>query len=142
MTATAGYSGTPLVTKLGIKVGHRVLLDGAPWRFATDVLGELPDSVVLQHRAGRTAYDVVLAFRPDTRAYTRHLARDIDRITIDGSLWIAWPKKASGVATDLTGDVVRREALAAGVVDVKVCAVDETWSALKLVHRVENRGRR
>jgi hypothetical protein len=142
MSASAGYSGTPLVAKLGIKAGHRVLLDRAPERFVTDVLGELPDSVVVARRAGRTAYDVVLAFRPDVRTYTAHLARDIGRITIDGSLWIAWPKRASGVATDLTGDVVRREALAAGVVDVKVCAVDETWSALKLVHRVENRGRR
>jgi hypothetical protein len=138
----AGYSGTPLVTKLGIKAGHRVLLDGAPQGFESDVLGVLPDAVALHHRAGRAAYDVVLAFRRDTRTYTRLLERDIARITVDGSLWIAWPKRASGVATDLSDDVVRREALAAGVVDVKVCAVDSTWSALKFVHRLENRGRR
>lgn len=135
----AGYSGTPLPKKLGIKPGHRVLLDGAPDRFEEELLVPLPDDVVLQRRAGRAAYDVIVAFRSDTASYVRHLARDIARTTTNGSLWIAWPKKASGVVTDLTEDVVRREALAAGVVDVKVCAIDATWSGLKLVRRLADR---
>jgi len=138
MTA-AGYSGTPLPKKLGIKPGHRVLLDGAPDGFERDLLVPLPDDVAILRRAGRTPYDVVVAFRPDTATYVRHLARDIARTTTHGSLWIAWPKKASGIVTDITEDVVRREALAAGVVDVKVCAIDATWSGLKLVRRLADR---
>jgi len=135
----AGYSGTPLPRKLGIKPGHRVLLDGAPTGFEDELLAPLPDAVVVQRRAGRAPYDVIVAFRPDTATYLRHLERDIARTTIAGSLWIAWPKRASGVATDLTDEVVRREALAAGVVDVKVCAIDATWSGLKLVRRLRDR---
>jgi hypothetical protein len=99
----------------------------------------LPDDVALHRRAGRTPYDVVVAFRGGAAAYVEHLERDIARTTTNGSLWIAWPKKASGVVTDLTEDVVRREALAAGVVDVKVCAIDATWSGLKLVRRLADR---
>jgi hypothetical protein len=137
--SAAGYSGTPLPKKLGIKPGHRVLLDGAPDRFESDLLVPLPDEVALHRRAGRAPYDVVVAFRGDTAAYLQHLERDIARTTTNGSLWIAWPKRASGVVTDLTEDVVRREALAAGVVDVKVCAIDATWSGLKLVRRLADR---
>ena len=137
--SAAGYSGTPLPKKLGIKPGHRVLLDSAPDGFERDLLVPLPDDVTVQRRAGRTTYDVVVAFRPDAATYRKHLARDIARTTTNGSLWIAWPKRASGVVTDLTEDVVRREALAAGVGDVKVCAVDTTWSGLKLVRRLADR---
>jgi hypothetical protein len=137
--AVAGYSGTPLPRKLGIKAGHRVLLDSAPAGFETDLLVPLPDDVVIHRRAGRAPYDVVVAFRSDTATYLRHLERDIARTTTAGSLWIARPKKSSGVETDLTEDVARREALAAGVVDVKVCAIDETWSGMKLVRRLRDR---
>jgi hypothetical protein len=137
--SAAGYSGTPLPKKLGIKPGHRVLLDSAPSGFERDLLVPLPDYVTVHRRAGRAAYDVVVAFRSDTASYLTNVARDIARTTTDGSLWIAWPKKASGVVTDLTEDVVRREALAAGVVDVKVCAIDGTWSGLKLVRRLADR---
>ena len=135
----AGYSGTPLPKKLGIKAGHRVLLDGAPDGFETSHLAGMADGVVVQRRAGKVPYDIVVAFRPDTRSYTSTLSRDIARTATAGSLWIAWPKKASGIVTDITEDVVRREALAAGIVDVKVCAIDATWSGLKLVRRVEDR---
>jgi hypothetical protein len=138
VTVRVGYSATPLPRKLGIKPGHRVLLDRAPQGFE-DLLGALPDGVVVHRRAGRAAYDVVLAFRPDAATYRRHLERDVARTSTDGSLWVAWPKRASGVVTDLTEGVVRREALAAGVVDVKVCAIDETWSGLKLVRRLRDR---
>jgi len=139
--ATSGYSGTPLVTKLGIKAGHRVLLDSAPEGFETVSLVGLPDGVVVHHRAGRSAYDVVVAFRRDARTFVRQLARDTTRITTDGRLWVAWPKRASGVATDLSDVVVRTEGLATGVVDVKVCAIDETWSGLCFVRRVSDRPR-
>ncbi|MFN8169074.1 MAG: hypothetical protein U0S36_09860 [Candidatus Nanopelagicales bacterium] len=139
MTTPAGYSGTPLPRKLGIKPGHRVLLDSAPPGFEDDLLVPLPDDVAVTRRASRPPYDVVVAFRPDSAALTRHLARDITRIPKDGALWIAWPKRSSGVVTDITEDVVRREALDIGVVDVKVCAIDATWSGLKLVYRTKDR---
>jgi hypothetical protein len=135
----AGYSGTPLPAKLGIKPGHRVLLDGAPDRFEDTHLAPLPDDVTVHRRAGRAPYDVVLAFRTDARTLVRHLPRDVGRTTTPGRLWLAWPKKASGVPTDLSDSVVREEGLAAGVVDVKVCAIDATWSALAFVRRVADR---
>jgi len=134
-----GYSGTPLPRKLGIKPGHRVLLDGAPAGFETDLLVPLPDDVVIHRRAGRLPYDVIVAFRWDAATYRRHLERDIARTATAGSLWIARPKQSSDVETDLTEHVARREALAAGVVDVKVCAIDETWSGMKLVRRLRDR---
>jgi hypothetical protein len=137
--ATADYSGTPLPTKLGIKPGHRVLLDSAPAGFEDDLLVPLPDDITLHRRAGRTAYDVIVAFRPDNATYLRHLERDIARTATAGSLWIAWPKKASGIVSDLTDNVVRRAALDAGVVDVKICAIDATWSGMKLVRRLRDR---
>lgn len=138
-TPTAGYSGTPLPKKLGIKPGSRVLLDGAPDDFESTHLAPLPDGVEMHRRAGKTPYDLVVAFRTDARSLVKNLPRDITRITMPGRLWLAWPKKASGVATDLTGDVVREEGLAAGVVDIKVCAIDETWSGLAFVRRVADR---
>ncbi len=136
---TAGHSGTPLPTKLGIKPGHRVLIDRAPEGFESGLLVPLPDGVIVHRRAGGAAYDVVVVFRRDTAEYTGHLARDLGRIPKDGAPWIAWPKRASGVVTDITEDVVRREALAIGVADVKVCAIDATWSGLKLVYRTRDR---
>jgi len=136
---SAGYSGTPLPKKLGIKPGGRVLLDGAPDGFEDTHLQPLPEGVEVHRRAGKAAYDVVLAFRTDTRTLVKHLERDIARTTTPGRLWIAWPKKTSGVATDLTGDVVRAEGLAAGVVDVKVCAIDDTWSGLAFARRLADR---
>ena len=137
--STSGYSGTPLPKKLGIKEGSRVLLDGAPDGFETTHLVLLPDDVELHRRAGKAPYDVVLAFRTDARTLIKHLPRDVARTTAPGRLWIAWPKQASGVATDLTGDVVREEGLAAGVVDIKVCAIDDTWSGLAFVRRLADR---
>jgi hypothetical protein len=141
VTESAGYSGTPLPRKLGIRAGDRLLLDSAPAGFEVETLGPLPEGVVVHRRARPTAYDVVLAFRSDAATYLRLLPRDIARITIPGRLWIAWPKKASGVVTDLSDTVVRREALAAGVVDTKVCAIDTTWSGLMFVRRVSDRPR-
>jgi hypothetical protein len=128
----AGYSGTPLARKVGIKDGMSVLLDGAPAAFS---LGDVP----VTRRLGAGPYDVVLCFCPDVARLVARWPKVHGRTTPAGALWIAWPKKASGVRTDLTEDVVREYALGHGRVDVKVCAIDETWSALKNVIRVADR---
>ncbi|SEE30732.1 DUF3052 family protein [Jiangella alba] len=129
---TTGYSGTPLVRKLGIEPGHRVLFDGAPGGFALD--GVRPD-----HHPGPGPYDVVLTFVRDRATLDRDLPAHQDRIERAGMVWVAWPKRASKVPTDMTEDVVREVALPLGLVDVKVCAIDAVWSGLKLVIRKENR---
>jgi hypothetical protein len=140
MTVPTGYSGTPLPKKLGIKPGDRVLLDSAPVDFETDTLGELPDGVVLHRRASRAPYDVVIVFRDDAATYRRRVARDIASTVVPaGRLWVAWPKKASGVVTDMSDHLVRSVGLEAGVVDTKVCAIDATWSGLMFVRRVRDR---
>jgi hypothetical protein len=133
----AGCSGTPLPKKLGIKPGHRVAFLNAPAEFP-HVLGELPADVAPKTQA-RGPLDVIVAFfdeRAKLRARLPHLIAALDPA---GALWIAWPKRASKVATDVTEDVVRELGIAAGVVDVKVCAIDATWSGLKLVIRVQDR---
>lgn len=133
---TVGYSGKPLAGKLGIKPEHAVALDNAPDGF---VIEGLPDSVSLARRPGNTTYDVILAFCPDRARLAKRLPALIERTVTAGAVWIAWPKRASGVPTDLTEDGIRELALPLGVVDVKVCAVDATWSGLKLVRRLSNR---
>jgi hypothetical protein len=134
MVAMAGYSGTPLAQKLGIKANHVVLLDGAPERFE---LGEPQGADV--RRTGKGPFDVVLCFCPDRERLVRRWAALHPLTTPAGSLWIAWPKKSSGVPTDLNENVVRDFALANGRVDVKVCAIDDVWSGLKHVIRVADR---
>jgi hypothetical protein len=137
MTASAGYSGTPLVRKLGIKPGSRLGLLGAPEGFDA-TLGELPDGVAVRRRA-RGPLDVIVAFHLRRAELERRL--DALRGALDpaGGLWIAWPKRASGVATDIDENVVRELGLAAGLVDNKVCAIDEVWSGLRLVFRLRDR---
>jgi hypothetical protein len=122
---TVGYSGKPLATKLGVKDGSRVLVTAAPNGFD---LGA-PHHV----RAGGRLYDIVLLFCPDLASLRGRWPDALARTAVDGALWVAWPKRSSGVRTDLTEDVIRDFALPHGVVDVKVCAVDEVWSGLKLV---------
>jgi hypothetical protein len=134
----AGYSGTPLARKLGISAGSAVLLDGAPDGFVID---GLPDGVTAHRRPGRDPYDVVVLFCPDSARLGRRWPVLHPLTTPPGALWVAWPKKSSGVPTDLTEDAVRAYALAHGRVDVKVCAVDEVWSALKHVVRTADRPR-
>ena len=134
----AGYSGTPLPRKLGIKPGHRVLLLGAPDGFESGTLGELPDGVRVIRRAAGTA-DVIVAFLTRRAPLQRRLPALRGLMEPAAGLWIAWPKRSSGVATDLTEDVVRGLALANTLVDNKVCAIDETWSALRLVIRLRDR---
>jgi len=135
----AGYSGTPLPKKLGIKEGHKVALLGPPRLFEL-TLGELPRDAVLQvGLAGKAPLDVVVAFVTRRSELERHLAPVRRRMAQAAGFWVAWPKKASGVETDVTEDVVRDVALPTGLVDNKVCAIDETWSGLRLVIRLENR---
>ena len=133
----AGYSGTPLAKKLGIKQGHVVGLLSAPDRFE-DQLEALPDDVALK-TAARGRLDVIVAFFTKRRDFERRLDAMGKAIFPAGGLWIAWPKRASGVETDITEDTVREVALPVGLVDNKVCAIDETWSGLRIVWRKENR---
>ena len=137
--STAGYSGTPLAKKLGIKDGHRLVVLGAPAGF-DELLAPLPDGVRTGRRLGHDA-DVVVAFHTSRVRLESAFDRLRAGMHDGGGLWIAWPKRASGVATDLTEDVVRAIALARGLVDNKVCAIDETWSGLRLVVRVADRRR-
>ena len=130
--ATAGYSGTPLPRKLGIKTGMRVVLVKPPDGFAA-VLEPLPADVALRS-TNRGARDVTIWFTRSRRELERGMARMAETAG-DGRLWISWPKKTSSLAADHTGDDVRRVALAAGLVDFKVCAVDEDWSGLAFVRR-------
>ncbi len=136
MTA-AGYSGTPLDRRLGIKPGQRIALLGAPEGFEDGTLA-LPDGVRVARRAGGKA-DVIVSF------HTRRadLARRLDALRAmmepAAGLWIAWPKRAAKVETDMTEDVVREIALPTGLVDNKVCAIDSTWSGVRLVIRLRDR---
>jgi hypothetical protein len=135
----AGYSGTPLPKKLGIKPGHRVALIAAPHGFAS-TLGALPAGVdVRTALSGKDPLDVVVLFVTRRTELEKRLAPVRKRMAPAAGFWVAWPKKASGVMTDVTEDTVRAVALPTGLVDNKVCAVDETWSALRLVIRREHR---
>jgi hypothetical protein len=136
VSQTAGYSGTPLPRKLGIAAGATVLLVGAPAGFD---LGDLPPGVRVQRRRARSRYDVVLAFCPDLATLVAGFPTWKALLGPADALWLAWPKRASGVASDLTDNVVREVGLTGGLVDVKVCAVDEVWSGLKLVYRLSDR---
>ncbi|MEM9696026.1 MAG: DUF3052 domain-containing protein [Myxococcota bacterium] len=135
----AGYSGTPLAKKLGIKEGHRVLLLGAPEDLAGD-LAPLPSEVELRDNfRGRRPFDVVLLFSETLARVRTVYPKAAARLTTSGGLWVCWPKKASKIPTDLDDAAVRAYGLASGLVDNKVCAVDETWSALRFVRRVRDR---
>jgi hypothetical protein len=136
---SAGYSGTPLVKKLGIKEGFRVALVGAPNGFRAE-LQDLPARVSFV--TSLTAeLDLILFFAKTQSELTRNFSRLAAKLAPTGMLWIAWPKKASGAASDLSDNSVRQIGLDAGLVDVKVCAVNEIWSGLKFVIRVKDRPR-
>lgn len=129
----AGYSGTPLPKKLGIEEEHAICVLGAPPGFA-DTLG-----VKVATRLGKSPLDVIVFFTKQRAELEKRLADLRARMQPAAGLWIAWPKKSSGVATDITEDVIRAIALPTGLVDNKVCAIDETWSGLRLVIRRQNR---
>lgn len=137
MSTSAGYSGTPLAKKLGIKEGSRVTLVGAPDGF-DDLLAPIPDGVRIARRLGRDA-DVIVAFHTSRAVCEERFDRLRAAMHDAGGLWIAWPKRVSGVSTNITEDVVRDIALAKGLVDNKVCAIDATWSGLRIVVRVRDR---
>jgi hypothetical protein len=133
----AGYSGTPLPKKLGIGEGDTVLVLGAPDGFS-ETLGALPPGTTVRQRAqGRG--DVVISFHTERAELESRVPRLLDVLDVDGGLWVAWPKKASKVPTDLTEDSMREIFLPLGLVDNKVCAVDDTWSGLRVVWRKERR---
>jgi hypothetical protein len=132
-----GYSGTPLAKKLGMKPGMRVWLRNAPEDFEA-LLDGLPDDVSLSRRK-RKAFDLIMCFATSADMLEADVGVARTVIPPDGVIWTAWPKKASKVPTDITEDRLRDMFLPTGLVDVKVCAIDETWSGLKFVIRKELR---
>ena len=137
VSGVAGYSGTPLAKKLGIKPGARVALVHPPDDLER-ALAPLPDDVVLRLQA-RAPLDVILLFVTRRAELARRFPRLVNALESDGGLWVAWPKRASCVVTDLHFDPVQRIGLAAGLVDNKVCAIDDTWSGLRFVRRLADR---
>ena len=132
----AGYSGTPLPKKLGIKPENRSLLVGPPQEIAQELRKELS---IDGASPPPSPLDFVLVFTKSEADLKAKFAKLAGKLHPAGMLWVSWPKKASGVPTDLTEDVVRKVGVAAGLVDVKVCAIDETWSGLKFVYRLKDR---
>jgi len=133
----AGYSSTPLAKKLGIKEGSRISLVNAPKGFRSE-LGELPENVEFVARL-TNSLDIIIFFVLTQRELARDFSKLAKKLVSNGMIWIAWPKKSSGVTTDLTFEPVQRIGLDAGLVDVKICAVDDTWSGLKFVYRLKDR---
>src|SRR6201982_1337393 len=136
-TISSGYSGTPLPKKLGIREGSRVAVVSAPDGF-DDVLGRLPTGAEVRTSA-RGRLDVVLFFVTRRAELARRFPSFVRALEPAGGLWVAWPKKTSGVATDLAFDAVQQVGLAAGLVDNKVCAINGTWSGLRFVRRLADR---
>ena len=138
----AGYSGTPLARKLGIREGSRVATLGAPDGFV-DLLAPLPSGVDVKVRAReRRRFDVVVAFVRTREELRRRFVRGDALLHVDGGLWIAWPKRSSPMAGELSESDVREHGLAAGLVDNKICAVDADWSGLRFVVRRADRAAR
>ena len=133
----AGYSSTPLAKKLGIKEGSCIGLVNAPKGFE-DYLGKLPDNAQFASRL-TNSLDMILLFVLTERALARDFSKLSKKLKSNGMIWIAWPKKSSGVTTDLAFENVQRIGLDAGLVDVKICAIDDTWSGLKFVYRLKDR---
>jgi hypothetical protein len=132
-----GYSGTPLPKKLGIKAGFRVCLVEAPPEVRTELSAELAASETVHD--GKAPLDFAMVFTKSKTMLTKEFKRISKLLAPPGMLWVSWPKKSSGVATDLDENIVREIGLAVGLVDVKVCAVTEVWSGLKFVRRVKDR---
>ncbi|MBA2283437.1 MAG: DUF3052 family protein [Acidimicrobiia bacterium] len=135
----AGYSATPLAKKLGIKDGSRVALLCAPRTFDPAALEPLPDDARVVTGATKDPCDVILSFHTERADLEARVPALLDALDVDGGLWIAWPKRASKVPTDITEDTLREVWLPLGLVDNKVCAIDDVWSGLRLVWRREHR---
>jgi Protein of unknown function (DUF3052) len=132
-----GYSGTPLPKKLGIKDGFHVRLIDAPSEVTAELNTSLENCKIATD--GRSQLDFAMLFTKSSTALKREFARVAKNLTPAGMIWVSWPKKTSGVSTDLTENIVREIGLAAGLVDVKVCAVTDVWSGLKFVRRLKDR---
>ena len=135
----AGYSGTPLAKKLGIKEGFKIRLINQP-EYYFDLFTDMPANITLL-KDKRSQKNFIHYFSKQAKDLQRNIPLLKNEIEVNGIIWISWPKKASKMATDVTEDVIRSIALANGLVDIKVCAVDETWSGLKLVIPVKDRGK-
>ena len=139
-----GYSGTPLPKKLGIKEHLRLAFINAPKDFEA-YLGPLPSGAEVVKRLSNSSkakpLDLVVLFVTSERALAKDFAKLAEKLATNGMIWIAWPKKTSGVGTDLTFNSVQRIGLDAGLVDVKICAIDDTWSGLKFVYRLKDRAK-
>ena len=133
----AGYSGTPLAKKLGIRPRLRIKVKNAPANYLR-LLGPLPDDVQISSQL-RSGIDLWHLFTRSRSELARELRRCITQMQPDGMIWVSWPKKSSSVETDLSENTIRELALPLGLVDIKVCAVDDTWSGLKFVIRRNNR---
>jgi hypothetical protein len=133
----AGYSGTPLLKKLGLKPGHRMYTYCAPDNYF-DMLSPLPDNVVVLPRLQGHAHFLHF-FVGNAADFKVQLKKGMEHMVSDGMVWISWPKKATGIKTDLDENVIRDFGLKIGLVDVKVCAVDDVWSGLKFVIPVKDR---
>jgi hypothetical protein len=129
-----GYSGTPLVKKLGVKSGHAISIVKAP-KDTLKLFSEFPRS----EKREDGLVDVTVEFEKSLASLKEGLTRAKQSMSLDGMIWVAWPKKASGVPTDLNENVIRETGLKLGLVDIKVCAIDETWSGLKFVIPVKAR---
>jgi hypothetical protein len=134
----AGYSGTPLVKKLGIKSGFNIAFLSAPPGYANEL--DLPPEVSINSRS-RKPLDFAQLFVKSEKELKTKFPEYANRLNPSGMLWVSWPKKSSGVSTDLSENIVREIGLAAGLVDVKICAVDEVWSGLKFVVRLKDRAK-
>jgi len=133
----SGYSGTPLAKKLGIKPGFNIALINPP-EYYFDLFDDLPAHLNFASEQSKD-HDLIHLFVNDKQSYLNALSNLKDQIKPNGMVWVSWPKKASKIVTDITEDIIRNEALQNGLVDVKVCAVDEIWSGLKLVIRLADR---
>ena len=132
-----GYSGTPLPKKLGIKDGFRVSLIEPPSEVVTELKSSLENCTIAHD--GKSPLDFAVLFAKSSTALKTDFGRVTKNLAPAGMLWVSWPKKASGVPTDLNENIVREIGLAAGLVDVKVCAVTDVWSGLKFVRRLKDR---
>lgn len=135
---SAGYSGTPLVKKLGIKPGFSIRVVHEPTIY-WDWISPLPEDIIVITRAKKEGADFIHLFVKEKKRFEREFLKLKTELKKDGMLWVSWPKKSSKVASDLDENIIRDYGLANGLVDVKVCAVDEVWSGLKFMYRVKDR---
>ncbi|HCM78054.1 MAG TPA: DUF3052 domain-containing protein [Cytophagales bacterium] len=134
----SGYSGTPLIKKLGIKSGLTLRIIAAPSDY-WDWISPLPEDIKVMSRSKKEAADFIHLFAKERKVFEKEFLKLKQELKKDGMLWVSWPKKASKVPSDLDETIIRQFGLAHGLVDVKVCAVDETWSGLKFMYRIKDR---